>query len=167
MTLLTYASAFAAATSGKRSGDESFTCSWRTVEKNTSRRSDTHFLEHVGVQEWEKGHFLELRDICSNLEQGQEMRQTTHGLQDHQHHQTRFLYLLQVDRHPQELECEVSRNSGNAMKQSRTCIADSTQIRRCPSKLKRYPGATSEHSARHTTGSPDLFGRPSFLALCV
>jgi len=72
MMLLTYTPAFAAATGGKRSSDESFARSWRTVEKYTSRRSDAHLLEHVGVQEWEKGHFLELRDVCSNLEQIQE-----------------------------------------------------------------------------------------------
>ena len=61
--LLTYTAAFATAAGGKRSGDESFTRPRRTVEKYTSRRGDAHLLEHIGVQEWEKGHFLELRDI--------------------------------------------------------------------------------------------------------
>lgn len=70
--VLTYTAAFTAAAGGKRSGDESFTCSWRTVKKYTSRRSDAHLLEHVGVQEWEKGHFLEFRDVWGNLEQIQE-----------------------------------------------------------------------------------------------
>jgi len=69
--LLTYTAAFAAADGGKCSGDESFTRSWRTVEKYTSRWGYAHLLEHVGVQEWEKGHFFELRDVCSNLEQVQ------------------------------------------------------------------------------------------------
>ncbi len=70
--LLTYTTAFAATAGGKRSGDESFTRSWGTVEKYSSRRSDAHLLEHVGVQEWEKCHFLELRDVWGNFEQIQE-----------------------------------------------------------------------------------------------
>ena len=72
LILLTYTTAFAATASGKRSGDESFTGSWRTVEKDSSGRSDAHLLEHVGIQEWEKCHFLELRDVWVNLEQIQE-----------------------------------------------------------------------------------------------
>lgn len=72
MTLLTYTATFAAAAGSKCSGNESFTRSWRTMKEYPSRRSNTHLLEHVGVQEWEKGHFLELRDICGNHEQIQE-----------------------------------------------------------------------------------------------
>jgi hypothetical protein len=69
--LLTYTATLAAAAGRKSSGNKGFTRSRRAVEEYTTRRRDTHLLEHVRVQEREKGHFLEFRDICGNLSANQ------------------------------------------------------------------------------------------------
>ena len=70
--MLTYTAPFATTAGSECSSDEGLTSSWRAMEEYTSRRSDAHLLEHVGVQKWEKGHLLEFRYIYSNLEQIQE-----------------------------------------------------------------------------------------------